>query len=64
MWVARVDVPEDSGPYSSIILPRGTPPIPNAMSRVSDPVGMTEIPLIEECCPKDIIAPSPNCFLI
>lgn len=37
-WRASVVLPDDSGPYISIILPRGSPPIPVAASRVTEPV--------------------------
>ena len=40
---ASVVFPDDSGPYISIILPLGNPPIPKAMSRLSEPVGIDSI---------------------
>ena len=38
---ANVVLPEDSGPYISIILPLGYPPTPNAISRLSEPLELT-----------------------
>ena len=35
-----VVLPEDSGPKTSTIRPRGTPPIPSARSSESAPVGI------------------------
>jgi len=40
IWSANVVFPEDSGPYISMILPRGTPPMPSAMSSEGAPVGI------------------------
>ena len=31
-------LPEDSGPYISVTLPFGMPPIPNAISKPTEPV--------------------------
>jgi hypothetical protein len=37
-WIAKVVLPDDSGPYISITLPLGKPPTPKAMSRPNEPV--------------------------
>ena len=39
-WRVSVVLPELSGPKTSTTRPRGMPPTPSAMSRVSAPVGM------------------------
>ena len=41
--IDRVVFPDDSGPYISTTLPFGSPPIPNAISRLNDPVGILGI---------------------
>ena len=41
--IERVVFPEDSGPKISITLPLGSPPIPKAISKLKDPVGMLGI---------------------
>ena len=41
--IERVVLPDDSGPYISTTLPLGRPPIPSAMSRLREPVGMLGI---------------------
>ena len=38
-----VVLPELSGPYTSIIRPRGYPPTPNATSNAKEPLGIVEI---------------------
>ncbi len=38
-----VVLPDDSGPKISTTRPRGMPPIPKAISRAIDPVGITSI---------------------
>ena len=43
MWDTNVVLPDDSGPYISIIRPRGTPPIPSAISTVRAPVEIDSI---------------------
>ena len=43
---ATVVLPLDSGPYISITLPLGTPPSPNAISRLNEPVGIASILII------------------
>ena len=60
---ARVVFPDDSGPYISIILPLGTPPIPNAISSPNAPVGIASI-FIAWNSPSFITDPLPNCFSI
>ena len=55
---ATVVLPLDSGPYISIILPFGTPPIPNAISRLIEPVGIVST-LREADGSPSIIAPFP-----
>ncbi len=42
-WVARVVLPDDSGPKISTTRPRGRPPTPRARSRASAPVGMVSM---------------------
>ena len=41
--IDNVVLPDDSGPYISTTLPCGSPPIPKAMSRLRDPVGILGI---------------------
>src|SRR5690606_24369686 len=41
---ANVVLPPDSGPYTSTIRPRGTPPTPSARSTDNDPVLITPAP--------------------
>ena len=62
MWDTNVVLPEDSGPYISIIRPRGTPPIPSAISTVRAPVEIDSICFFAEASPSFTIAPSPYCF--
>ena len=40
MWYISVVLPEDSGPKTSTMRPRGTPPMPSARSSDSAPVGI------------------------
>ena len=63
VWSATVVLPEDSGPYTSIILPFGSPPIPTAISRPIDPVDITSI-AIDVASPSFITDPLPNSFSI
>ena len=58
-----VVLPDASGPYISITLPLGTPPIPNARSIDNAPVDIAGIFLILSA-PSFINEPSPNCFSI
>ncbi|EKD55648.1 MAG: hypothetical protein ACD_59C00083G0001 [uncultured bacterium] len=60
MWNASVVLPDDSGPYISTMRPRGTPPIPVAISREREPVGMTSIAtVLMTDSPSFIIEPFP-----
>ena len=60
---ARVVFPEDSAPYISIILPLGTPPSPNAISRFILPVEITFM-FIFWFSPSFMMEPSPNSLCI
>ena len=62
-WRANVVLPLDSGPYISIILPFGYPPIPRAISNDNDPLEIVSISLCS-LSPSYITAPLPNCFSI
>ena len=62
-WSARVVLPDDSGPNSSVTLPRGMPLPPSAMSSDNEPVPMPSI-LAYLCSSICIIAPWPYCFSI
>ena len=60
MCNANVVLPDDSGPYTSIILPRGIPPTPNARSRDREPE--EKVSTSSPSFPvNDISAPFPNC---
>src|SRR5262245_11046294 len=63
MCSAKVVLPDDSGPNTSITRPRGKPPAPSAASSEIDPVGITLTgwALREPSCRT---APFPNCFSI
>ncbi|MNN09691.1 hypothetical protein D3C81_1225830 [compost metagenome] len=61
MCVANVVLPEDSGPYISMIRPFGTPPIPKAISRPKDPVEIASIGSTA-VSPNFIIEPFPKFF--
>jgi hypothetical protein len=63
MCCASVDFPADSGPKISVMRPRGTPPMPSAMSSAIEPVGMDSM-CSAEASPRRMIAPWPNCFSI
>src|SRR3989339_2023033 len=63
IWRASVVFPDDSGPYISMILPRGTPPIPSAKSRDGAPVGIAATSTLFTS-PSFIIDPSPKRSLI
>jgi len=64
MVMARVVLPDDSGPKISMILPRGTPPIPRAMSTESAPVEIDGTLTLAAALPSFMMAPWPNCFSI
>ena len=59
----KVVLPEDSGPYISTILPLGSPPMPKAISKPSEPVGIAGI---FSCLfsPIRMTVPEPNCLSI
>src|SRR5688572_28875564 len=59
---ARVVLPEDSGPYTSTMRPRGSPPTPRAMSSPSEPVGTTFTSGGAISSPRRMMLPFPNCF--
>ena len=63
MCMARVDLPDDSGPKISTTRPRGTPPTPRAMSRAKAPVEIASIPMVS-FSPMRITEPAPNCLSI
>ena len=63
MCRASVVLPEDSGPKTSMIRPRGMPFPPRAMSRLRLPVEMQSMVSFWEA-PSGMIAPSPNDFSI
>src|SRR3954464_9325117 len=60
---ATVVLPEASGPYTSTTRPRGRPPMPRAMSRAIDPVGMTFM-ATSGLSPRRMTEPLPNCLSI
>src|SRR3954451_1996756 len=60
---ATVVLPEASGPYTSTTRPRGRPPTPRAMSRATEPVGITFIATSGES-PRRMTDPLPNCLSI
>ena len=57
--MAKVVLPDDSGPKISMILPLGNPPTPRAKSIVTDPVEITSIGSIA-VSPKRITVPFPK----
>ena len=61
--IARVVLPELSGPKISTIRPRGRPPIPRAKSSDRAPVEMDSIPRLR-FSPMRMTDPLPNCFSI
>ena len=64
IWMARVDLPADSAPKTSVTRPRGIPPMPNAMSRAREPVGMHSVARESYISPRRITAPFPWSFSI
>ncbi len=59
-WYTSVVLPEASGPKISTTRPRGSPPMPSAMSSASEPVEIAPI----ETCGRSLIRitePFPNC---
>src|SRR6266508_1536742 len=60
---ATVVLPLDSGPKTSTILPRGSPPMPSATSRAMEPVGITSTGITVRS-PRRITEPLPNCLSI
>src|SRR5215470_4247887 len=61
-WRARVVLPEDSLPKTSMTRPRGYPPTPRARSRPTEPLGTTATGATSPSRPSCMIAPFPNCF--
>src|SRR5581483_10616513 len=55
-----VVLPEDSGPKTSTIRPRGTPPIPSAKSSDSAPVGIASQRTCAPSSPMRMTVPLPN----
>ena len=64
MCRATVVLPEDSGPYTSTILPLGTPPNPRAISRLMEPVGTVSIFIFALESPSFMTDPFPYAFSI
>ena len=61
IWKANVVFPADSAPNISMTRPRGTPPMPNAKSSESDPVGNASYsPWALAASPRSMIAPLPK----
>ena len=56
----KVVFPEDSGPYISVTLPFGIPPMPRAISRPMEPVEVDSIPGMTAPSPNVMIEPLPN----
>ena len=62
MCSTSVVLPDDSGPKTSTIRPRGTPPIPSARSSESEPVANDPRPSCMGCgSPSRMMEPLPNC---
>ena len=57
---ASVVLPLDSGPYTSMMRPRGTPPMPSAASSGSAPVGITPMLSSLPSSPSFMMDPCPN----
>src|SRR3954453_1027903 len=60
MWYISVVLPEDSGPKTSTIRPRGTPPMPSARSSDSAPVGIALTLTWAPSSPMRMMVPLPN----
>jgi hypothetical protein len=65
---SNVDTPEDSGPRTSTMRPRGRPPTPTIRSSSANPSGMTWTPKVVvapsrwiEPCPNFLLDPSDRC---
>src|SRR3954452_5684166 len=59
-WYMSVVLPEDSGPKTSTIRPRGTPPMPSARSSDSAPVGIALTFTWAPSSPIRMTVPLPN----
>src|ERR1035437_8836616 len=59
----KVVLPEDSGPYTSMMRPLGKPPTPRARSMASEPVESVST-FILVLLPRRMIEPSPNCLVM
>ena len=59
-----VVLPDDSGPKISMTRPRGTPPMPSAKSRLTEPVEIDGMIAMASFWPSRMIEPLPNCFSI
>ena len=60
IWSASVVLPLDSGPYTSMTRPRGTPPMPSAASSGSAPVGIAPMLRSWPPSPNFMMEPLPN----
>src|SRR3954470_1781934 len=60
MWYISVVLPEDSGPKTSTMRPRGTPPMPSARSSDSAPVGIALTLTWAPSSPIRMTVPLPN----
>src|SRR4051794_10662808 len=59
-WYSSVVLPDDSGPNTSTIRPRGMPPTPSARSSDSAPVEMASTRTLASSSPMRMIEPLPN----
>ena len=59
-----VVLPEDSGPNTSMMRPRGRPPTPSARSRPREPVDTVSMSSTSAPSAMRMMAPLPNCFSI
>src|SRR5918998_961332 len=60
-WYSSVVLPDDSGPNTSTMRPRGRPPTPRARSSESAPVGTAATRTAAASSPIFMIDPWPNC---